>query len=86
MTAMKFWLGLITGLGLGILIGLLFAPQSGAATRTLLNEQSVKLRSGELSDEIRTRARDALDQGREVYSRTRGELTERYTNARAGNL
>jgi gas vesicle protein len=83
---MKFWLGLLTGLGLGILVGLLFAPQSGAATRTLLTEQSVRLRSGELSDEIRTRAREALDQGREMYSRTKGELSERYTNARSGNL
>lgn len=83
---MKFLLGLLTGLGLGIVIGLLFAPQSGAATRALLNEQSVRLRSGELSDEIRSRAREALEQGREVYSRTKGELTERYTQARSGTL
>lgn len=83
---MKFWLGLLTGLGLGVLIGLLFAPQSGAATRSLLNEQSVKLRSGELSDQIRARAREALDQGRDMYSRTKGELSERYQNARSGNL
>ncbi|GHO93356.1 hypothetical protein KSF_034040 [Reticulibacter mediterranei] len=83
---MKFLLGLLTGLGLGVLIGLLFAPQSGAATRSLLSEQSVRLRSGELSDDIRSRAREALEQGREVYSRTKGELTERYTNARSGNL
>jgi len=83
---MKFLLGLLTGLGLGIVIGLLFAPQSGAATRSLLNEQGVKLRTGELSNDIRTRAQEALEQGREVYSRTKGELTERYTNARAGTL
>jgi len=83
---MKFLLGLLTGLGLGLVIGLLFAPQPGSTTRALLNEQSVKLRSGELSDELRTRAREALDQGREVYTRTKGELTQRYTDARSGTL
>ena len=83
---MKFWLGLLTGLGLGVLVGLLFAPQSGSSTRELLNVQGVRLRSGEVSDGIRMRAREALDQGREMYSRTKGDLTERYTNARSGNL
>ncbi|MBE3561627.1 MAG: YtxH domain-containing protein, partial [Ktedonobacteraceae bacterium] len=63
-------------------LGLLFAPQSGEATRALLREQGVQLGSGGFSDEIRARAQEALAQGRELYSRTREELTERYSKAR----
>lgn len=83
---MKFLMGLLMGLGLGVVIGLLIAPQSGEATRALLNEQGVMLRSGALSDELRARAQEAVTQGRDLYSRTKDELTDRYTNARSGNL
>ncbi|HLI88366.1 MAG TPA: YtxH domain-containing protein [Ktedonobacteraceae bacterium] len=83
---MKFFLGLLVGLGLGILVGLLVAPQSGEATRAQLSERGVMLRSGAFSDQIRARANEALTQGRELYTRTKGELTERYNQARSGNL
>lgn len=75
---MKFTTGLVLGLGLGIVLGLLFAPQSGEATRAQLSEQGINLTSGNLTDELRARANDAMAQGRELYSRTKGELTERY--------
>jgi gas vesicle protein len=83
---MKFLLGLLVGLGLGVAIGLLIAPQSGEATRAQLSERGVMLRSGSFNDQIRARASEALSQGRELYTRTKGELTERYNQARSGNL
>jgi gas vesicle protein len=83
---MKFFVGLLIGLGLGVVVGLLIAPQSGEATRAKLNEQGIMLRSGALSDEIRSRASEALTQGRELYARTKNELTDRYSKARSGQL
>ncbi|GCE47881.1 YtxH-like protein [Thermosporothrix hazakensis] len=83
---MKFIWGLLVGLGLGFVLGLLFAPQSGEETRAQLSEQGVLLRSGGFSDEIRARAQEALAQGRELYSRTKNELSDRYTRARSGEL
>jgi gas vesicle protein len=85
---MKFILGLLIGFALGVAVGLVLAPQSGEATRAQLGEQGIMLRdrSAGLSDEIRARATDALSQGVEVYNRTKGELTERYSKARSGEL
>lgn len=96
---MKFIWGLLVGFAMGIAVGLLLAPQSGEAMRQQLTEQGVMLRdrsgevtgdllarAGTLSDQIRTRATDALTQGRDLYGRTKDELTERYTQAKSGNL
>jgi gas vesicle protein len=83
---MKFIIGLLVGLGLGVLVGLLIAPQSGEETRALLNEQGIMLRSGSLNEQVRTRANEAMAQGREIYARTKNELTDRYTKARSGDL
>lgn len=83
---MKFVFGLLIGFALGVAAGLILAPQSGEATREQLSEQGIMLRdrSGGLSNEIRTRATDALAQGREMYQRTKEELTEAYTKSKAG--
>ena len=43
-------------------------------------------RSNGLGDEIRARATDALSQGMEMYNRTKGEMTDRYSKARSGEL
>jgi gas vesicle protein len=83
---MKFFVGLLLGLGLGVIVGLLVAPQSGEETRAFLNEQGIRLRTGELNEDLRTRAREALAQGRDLYTRTKDDLTTRYTDARAGTL
>jgi gas vesicle protein len=85
---MKFIFGLLLGLGLGVTIGLIIAPRSGEETRTLLNEQGqgILLRSGALSEQIRSKATEAIEQGRDQYIRTKNELTDRYSNARSGNL
>jgi gas vesicle protein len=80
---MKFIWGLLLGFALGVAAGLLLAPQSGQDTLAQLGEQSITLRSGGLN-ELRNRATDALAQGRELYSRTKDELTAQYSKAKAG--
>jgi gas vesicle protein len=85
---MKFLFGLLLGFALGIAAGLLMAPQSGEDTRSLLGEQGITLRdrTGNLGDNLRSRATEALSQGRELYQRTRSELTDTYNKARSGEL
>lgn len=83
---MKFWTGLLIGLGLGFLVGLLFAPQSGEATRAQLSERGIPLPSSAFNDQLRARAQEALTQGRELYSRTKVDLTDRYQRAKSGEL
>ncbi|GAC1354686.1 MAG: hypothetical protein NVSMB38_33710 [Ktedonobacteraceae bacterium] len=83
---MKFLFGLLLGIGVGVAAGLIFAPQSGEATRAQLEERGIMLRSGTLNDDIRTRANAALEQGRELYNRTKIELSDRYAQTKSGNL
>jgi gas vesicle protein len=83
---MKFWTGLLFGLGLGVLIGLLVAPQSGEATRAQLSERGIQLRDGSLGEQVRARAQEAVTQGRELYGRTKQDLNERYQRAKSGEL
>lgn len=82
---MKFVFGMLVGFGVGVAVGLLLAPQSGEDTRSQLSEQGITLadRSKSLTENLRTRATDALRQGREGYQRTRSELMAR---ARSGDL
>lgn len=83
---MKFFLGLLFGLGLGVVVGLLLAPQSGDELRAQLNEQGIALPTGNISDELRARANNALTQGREVYARAKNEMSDIYSRTRQGNL
>jgi gas vesicle protein len=83
---MKFYFGLLVGLRVGVIVGILYAPQSGEATRAQLSEQGIPLGEGIFSDEIRSRANEALAQGRELYSRTKGELSTQYSRAKSGEL
>jgi gas vesicle protein len=82
---MKFLWGLLLGLGLGVVIGLLVAPQTGEATLAQLREQGVQLPSN-LNEQLRGRASEALAQGRELYGRTKDDLTDRYSRAKSGEL
>jgi len=65
------------GLGLGVAVGILFAPKSGAETRQLLRSKAeegadyVKRRGTEL----RETAADALDKGKQTVSRHRDNLS-----------
>lgn len=82
---MKFFIGLLLGLAVGVAAGLLLAPQSGEVTRAQLAEQGIQLNTGFVGD-IRSRANDALNQGMEMYNRTKDELTDRYSRAKSGQL
>ena len=83
---MKVFFIFLAGFALGVAAGLILAPQSGEATRAQLSEQGIILRdrSTGLTGEIRSRATNALSQGREMYTRTKGELTETYNKAKTG--
>ena len=85
---MKFTIGLLVGFGLGIAAGLLLAPQSGENTRAQLSEQGIMLRDrgADVSSDLRTRANDALAQGREIYQRTKDDLGTMYTRAKNGEV
>lgn len=92
---MKFLIGLLVGFAFGVAAGLLMAPQSGEEIRNQLSEQGVMLRdrssslSGQLigrasglTEQVRNRATDALSQGRDLYQRTKTDLTDQYSKAR----
>src|ERR1700692_2283126 len=65
------------GLGLGVAVGILFAPKSGVETRQLLRSKAeegadyVKRRG----EEFRDTATDALDRGKQAVSRHRDNLS-----------
>ena len=64
------------GLGLGVAVGVLFAPKSGSDTRDLLltkadeGKDYVRRRAEELRDS----ANDAIDKGKNVVSRQKDQL------------
>ena len=64
------------GLGLGVAVGLLFAPKTGAETRDLLRSKAdegkdyIKRRTTELRDS----AGDVIEKGKTVVSRQRDHL------------
>ena len=65
------------GLGLGVAVGLLFAPKTGSETRELLRSKAdegkdyLKRRSNELRDQ----ANDVIDRGRSAVNRQRDNLS-----------
>lgn len=65
------------GLGLGVAVGILFAPKSGQETRQLLRSKAgegtdyLKRRS----DELRSGANDLIDRGRTVVARQKEQLS-----------
>jgi len=65
------------GLGLGVAVGLLFAPKSGTETRDLLlskadeGKEYLRRRSSELRDN----AADALEKGKSAINRQRDQLS-----------
>lgn len=65
------------GLGIGVAVGILFAPKSGAETRELLKEKAeegkeyVKRQSAELKD----KTVEAFEKGKEAVARQKEQLS-----------
>ena len=64
------------GLGLGVAVGMIFAPQAGAETRTLIRNRATE--GGEAirrkGSEIADGATGLLDKGKDVLGRQREQL------------
>lgn len=66
------------GLGLGVAVGILFAPKSGAETRNLIASKAGESTNylKRRSEEIRDSAGDLLDKGRGVINKQRDTLNQ----------
>ena len=65
------------GLGLGLAVGVLFAPKSGEATRDYLRARADEGKDylKQRGDELRDQAGDALERGKTAVNRQRDHLT-----------
>ncbi len=65
------------GLGLGIAVGVLFAPKSGEETRDFIRSKADESKDyiRRRSEELRTQANDAVERGRTVVNRQRDNLS-----------
>ncbi len=66
----------LAGLGIGSLVGILFAPRAGEETREMLGQRYDEGRDQILrrGREVREQAEDYVDRGRRAVSRTRDNL------------
>jgi gas vesicle protein len=64
------------GLGLGVAVGLLFAPNSGAETRDLIRSKADESKDylRRRGNELRDSASDAIEKGKTAVSRQRDHL------------
>lgn len=68
----------LAGLGLGAVVGVLYAPRSGSETR-----EALRARAEEGREYVRTRARDAKDQASEWVDRGRDVVNQQKDQFRA---
>ena len=66
----------LTGLGVGALIGVLFAPQAGERTREMIADKAEEGREFLLSKsrELRNQAADYVERGKEALAEQREQL------------
>lgn len=67
----------VVGLGIGALIGILFAPKSGEETRDYLSSKADEGRdyAQKKARELRERAEDLLERSRELMARQKDAVT-----------
>lgn len=68
----------LLGLGMGVGIGLLFAPRSGEETRDMLLNKADEGKDylKRQTDDLRGSASDVVDKGREVINRQRDSISD----------
>jgi gas vesicle protein len=66
----------IVGLGIGTLVGILFAPKSGEETREFLTQKADEGReyAQKKARELRERAEDLIERSKEIINREKGSL------------
>lgn len=66
----------IVGLGIGTLVGILFAPRSGEETRDLLSQKADEGRdyAQKKARELRERAEDLIERSKEIINREKGSI------------
>jgi gas vesicle protein len=74
----------LVGLGVGALVGILFAPKSGDETRDFLSKKADEGRdyAQRKAKELRERADDLIERGKEVASRGKDSITAAVEGAR----
>jgi gas vesicle protein len=67
----------LVGLGIGTLLGILFAPKSGEETREYLAQKAEegKEYAQRKARELRERAEDVIERGKEALARQRQQVT-----------
>lgn len=67
----------LVGLGVGALVGVLFAPKSGEETRELLGQKADEGRdyAQKKARELRERADELIERGKDVASRKRDSIS-----------
>lgn len=67
----------LVGLGIGALIGILFAPKSGEETRDYLSSKADEGRdyAQKKARELRERAEDLIERSKEIMSRQRDSIS-----------
>ncbi len=66
----------IVGLGIGTLVGILFAPKSGEETREFLAQKADEGReyAQKKARELRERAEDLIERSKEIIGREKGSI------------
>jgi gas vesicle protein len=66
----------IVGLGIGTLVGILFAPKSGEETRDYLSQKADEGReyAQKKARELRERAEDLIERSKEIINREKGSI------------
>ena len=89
-----FLVGFLAGGLVGAAVALLFAPQSGEETRTLIRDKSIELKdkAAETADEARIRTEQTFEEARAraetayAEARTRADELAKLTKERAADL
>lgn len=70
----------LAGLGIGALVGILFAPQSGEETRKYLSQKADESRqyAQRKARELREHAEDTIERGKDAIGRQRESLSAAY--------